>query len=138
MDNLPQNLEILDCSFNPITQLDNLPASLIELWCWNNKLTHLDNLPPNIKQLWCDNNNITHLDNLPSNIEIFSCSYNNITHLDNLPVSDIGAYEEALLHDIRGPNNALLQTLAKELAISDEFEKTLTTYFKNFTEGFRN
>jgi len=57
-------------------------------------------------------------------------------YLDNVPVSQIGAYEEALLHDIRGANNALLQTLGKELAISDDFDKTLASYFTKFTENF--
>jgi F-type H+-transporting ATPase subunit alpha len=59
-------------------------------------------------------------------------------YLDNLPVSAIGAYEEALLHDLRGPNNALLQRLAKELAINDDLEQTLAAYFTKFTESFRS
>jgi len=59
-------------------------------------------------------------------------------YLDSVPVSQIGAYEEALLHDIRGANNALIQTLSKELDISDEFDKTLAAYFTKFTENFRS
>jgi F-type H+-transporting ATPase subunit alpha len=59
-------------------------------------------------------------------------------YLDSVPISQIGAYEEALLHDIRGANNSLIQTLSKELSISDDFDKTLSTYFTKFTENFRN
>jgi len=59
-------------------------------------------------------------------------------YLDNVPVSEIGAYEESLLHDLRGPNNALLQALAKDLAINDDLEKSLTSYFTKFTENFRS
>lgn len=59
-------------------------------------------------------------------------------YLDSVPVSQVGAYEEALLHDLRGANNALIQTLSKELAISDDFDKTLVAYFTKFTENFRS
>lgn len=59
-------------------------------------------------------------------------------YLDSVPVSQIGAYEEALLHDIRGANNSLIQTLSKDLDINDEFDKTLAAYFTKFTENFRS
>jgi len=59
-------------------------------------------------------------------------------YLDSVPLSQVGAYEEALLHDIRGANNSLIQTLSKELSISDDFDKTLASYFTKFTENFRS
>ena len=86
LDNLPQKLEVLNCSYNNnITSLDNLPPTLKILDCNNNQLNSLDNLQPNLEILYCGYNRLTSLDNLPPKLEVLYCGTNQITSLDNLP-----------------------------------------------------
>ena len=87
MNNLPNSLNELDCSYNQINQLDHLPNSLKEVDCSNNKIINLNNLPNSLKQLNCDDNQIIQLDNLPNSLEELTCSFNQIKQLDNLPNS---------------------------------------------------
>ena len=53
LDNLPNGLVNLNCSYNQITLLDNLPNSLLTLNCNGNIISSLDNLPCNLKNLTC-------------------------------------------------------------------------------------
>src|SRR2546425_1055217 len=65
-DNLPTSLQILDCSYNKITEIGSLPPSLQKLDCSNNRITELKNLPVSLLGLYCSNNRITELKNLPA------------------------------------------------------------------------
>jgi F-type H+-transporting ATPase subunit alpha len=59
-------------------------------------------------------------------------------YLDSLPVSSVGAYEEALLADIRGANSHLIKSIVdNKLAINDAIEKKLAEYFTKFTADFK-
>jgi len=84
-NDLPKNLEYLDCSHNKISQLDLLPCKLLKLKCTNNEILQLNNLPFNLKYLDCSNNNILQLNNLPFNLEYLNCTNNKISQLDYLP-----------------------------------------------------
>ena len=53
LDNLPPELQILDCDTNNIVALDNLPPGLQTLYCSNNKIVDLNNLPPGLQILFC-------------------------------------------------------------------------------------
>ena len=52
LENLPININHLDCSRNNISLLDNLPFNLIYLSCDHNNLSKLDNLPVKIIALF--------------------------------------------------------------------------------------
>ena len=68
MPTLPQNLEILNCSYNELTSL-NFPQNLQKLYCYCNQLTSLT-LSQNLKILHCDNNPIYEIVNNDSLIKI--------------------------------------------------------------------
>jgi hypothetical protein len=85
MDNLPEGLEVLNCSGNILTHLDKLPKSLKELFCCSNKITQLDNLPESIEEIYCYYNQITQLNNLPKELHILICNDNQITHFNYFP-----------------------------------------------------
>jgi Leucine-rich repeat (LRR) protein len=68
---IPNNVKILDCHGNLLTELPkNLPNSITKLYCDHNDLKYLpDNLPSNLEYLYCQNNNLKCLpNNLSSNI----------------------------------------------------------------------
>src|SRR6185437_12062320 len=56
LHNLPDNLQILNCSFCGLTNLSKLPSMLEELNCRGNALTQLPEVPKNLKVLKCSNN----------------------------------------------------------------------------------
>ena len=86
IDNLPLQLIYLNCSFNQIKKMDNLPSGIEKIICCNNKISILEYLPFSVNHLDCSNNNILLLDNLPLNLIYLSCNNNNISSLNNLPV----------------------------------------------------
>jgi hypothetical protein len=84
--NLPTNLKYLYCNDNYITKLENLPPNLEELDCGGNLITELPtNLPNNLKSLVCDDNKITTLPELPHNLLYLHCNRNNLSFLPKLP-----------------------------------------------------
>lgn len=103
-----ENLQTLDCSYNPITQLTNIPSKLDYLnssYCINldsigtlpNTLTHFDcsynqistlpNLPLNLDKLLCSVNKIERIDYLPPSLTHIDCSFNDLKELPDLPES---------------------------------------------------
>jgi len=82
---LPENLEVLDCGNNRLTSLPNeLPNSIERLYCHYNRLTSLPNeLPENLIELHCNHNELTRLPSLPESLERLECQYNKLTTLDN-------------------------------------------------------
>ncbi len=53
---LPEELEILNCAQNNISNLPELPNSLMEIYCNDNKLSKLPTLPKSLKILDISNN----------------------------------------------------------------------------------
>jgi len=86
LNNLPSGLKILDCSHNLITQLDNLPSQIEILDCSYNLITKLDYLPSSIVKLNCSYNKLSNIDNLPASIKILILNHNPIAYLENLPI----------------------------------------------------
>ena len=81
------NLLVLDCSNNQITNLPALPNSLMNLYCNNNSLTSLPSLPNSLTSVHCWYNSLTSLPSLPNSLYEFMCSYNSLTSLPALPNS---------------------------------------------------
>jgi Leucine-rich repeat (LRR) protein len=88
IENIPNTVEYLNCSYNPGINLDfGLPKGLKILNCSKCDLIKLDNLSSGLKELTCSSNQITYLDNLPCELTILFCRENNLTYLDWLPDS---------------------------------------------------
>ena len=85
LDWLHENMEIIYCDNNYITQLDNLPRSVKILICSNNQISNLDNLPEGLEYLDAHSNTIHKLNNLPSTLRYLKCNNNKIECIDNLP-----------------------------------------------------
>lgn len=100
------NLKVLRCGFNQITNISTLPPLLDTLECYNNSITNISGLPTSLKFLNCRSNLITnlnipngllHLDIygnqfstlpiLPSTLEELTCSANLLTSLPTLPIN---------------------------------------------------
>jgi Leucine-rich repeat (LRR) protein len=87
LENIPDSIEYLDCSYNPGINLDFLKSRLCILNCSNCYLTKLNNLPSSLKELSCSHNQIDNLDNLPCGLRILYCRDNKISYIDYLPDS---------------------------------------------------
>ena len=87
LENIPDSIEYLDCSYNPGINLDFLKNRLCILNCSNCYLTKLNNLPSSLKELSCSHNQIDNLDNLPCGLRILYCRDNKISYMDYLPDS---------------------------------------------------
>lgn len=85
LDWLHENIEIIHCDNNYITQLDNLSRGIKILICSNNKISNLDNLPEGLEYLDAHSNTIEKLNSLPSTLRYLKCSNNKIDCIDNLP-----------------------------------------------------
>ncbi|MEO8147617.1 MAG: T9SS type A sorting domain-containing protein [Bacteroidia bacterium] len=81
------NLSVLECSDNPLSNLPILPVSLTYLFCNNDQLTSIPYLPSFITNLYCSNNLITLLPSLPPNLVELACSGNKLSGLPALPSS---------------------------------------------------
>jgi len=57
-------------------------------------------------------------------------------YLDKLNITQIGAFEQALLNDLNQKNSAILNKIKTEKSISSDFEKELHAYMSNFLENF--
>ena len=106
---LPENLQDLECNNNRISELPELPpdlvwlscnnneleilpsleyTSLTHLYCYENNLNSLPELPESIIEVDCTNNLIEgEIGYLPEVIEQFLCSNNQIAGLPELPQS---------------------------------------------------
>jgi len=67
------NLEVLDCSFNQLTNLDvSKNVNLAKLYCSNSQLTSLDiSKNVNLTTLYCSENQLTSLD-LSKNVKLIA------------------------------------------------------------------
>lgn len=103
-DNLPDQLEILSCHGNEISNLPPLPNTIFILIARANQITSLPNLPPNLSlldvgenkllelpllpsslfQLYVDNNRLSNFPSLQGflNIDTINCSNNELTFKD--------------------------------------------------------
>jgi len=79
------NLKLLWCMNNQLTNLSALPASLIRLECQNNQLSFLPTLPNTLKYLECGANQLIGLPNLPNSLQTILCYDNQLTSLPTLP-----------------------------------------------------
>jgi Leucine-rich repeat (LRR) protein len=87
-DNLPNNLERLNCSNNNLKSLSNLPPGLTFLNCSMNPLESLpDPLPEGLETLYCIESNLKTLPQLPSGLTTLVCANNQIHCLPVLPKS---------------------------------------------------
>lgn len=79
-------LEILDCSYNNITNIINIPKYLKYLNCSHNNIINFDliHLPNDIKYIDCSYNKIKSLLTIPSNIEGICWESNPIVELNYL------------------------------------------------------
>ena len=82
---LPDNVEVLVCDHNQLTQLPPLPPRLRELFCSDNQLTSLPNLPDTLTLLDVESNAIQSLPTLPPNLRFLNCIDNQLTTLPKLP-----------------------------------------------------
>lgn len=80
---LPDTVECLDCSINPLLHLHGLPSSLKKLYCNHTKITSFDGLPYGLKVLYFScNQKLTRVENLPDTITFMNaedCGF--ITHV---------------------------------------------------------
>ena len=103
-----ENLNHLNCSYNPITKLLEVPSKLNHLDishcinldsigqlpntltyfdCSYNQLKKLPNLPLHLDQLLCSSNVIEYIPYLPKQLTHIDCSFNQLTELPELPNS---------------------------------------------------
>lgn len=84
---LPKSLKKLYCRWNLLTSLPELPKSLTIIFCNQNQLTSLPELHKGLESLCCSDNQLTSLPKLPSSLEDLYCSNNQLTSLPKLPGS---------------------------------------------------
>jgi len=84
-ENLPDDIDILDCAFNSLTHLPKLPLNLESLYCGNNQLTSLPELPDTLIGLYCGNNQLTSLPDLNNGLKLIILNVNQLTTLPKLP-----------------------------------------------------
>lgn len=77
-------LEVLDISYNNLTEIINLPLTLRELCCNNNNLTFIES-HNNLVRLECSNNKLIELNNYP-NLELLKCENNRLINISSYPV----------------------------------------------------
>ncbi len=106
---LPGSLTHLYCGNNPLSSLPALPVGLVFLECGMNGLSSLPVLPSGLVELYCSNNTLTNLPALPGGLTDLNCSYNNLTALPSLPIG---------LNDLRCANNQLSSIPSLPNAIS--------------------
>ena len=78
------NIKSLDLSNNNFYSISNLPNSLEILDCSNNKINYII-IPNNLRRLIANNNNISNILHFPSSLEYIDLSKNYLTWLPILP-----------------------------------------------------
>jgi len=87
LSNLPDTLEVLQCSRQLLIELENIPKSIIELECNTNYLKYIDiRHLPHLKKLSITDNRLTELEHIPENLEELFCQNNEIGLLDLIDV----------------------------------------------------
>jgi uncharacterized repeat protein (TIGR01451 family) len=81
------NLLILNCSYNQLSNIPLLPSSLTSFSCNGNLLTNLPLLPPNLIFLNCMENQISSIPTLPNLLNEFYCGDNLLTLIPPLPAT---------------------------------------------------
>lgn len=106
---LPQSVEILDISGNPLAKLPKLQDGIQELRCDGCRLTTINiKLPQSLKIFKCSNNQLKHIDYLPENLEWFNCSSNELLGLPHIPYSLI--YLNCSYNQIKGLPGSIIFT----------------------------
>lgn len=137
LQNLPKDLEVLECDYNYLEELDfENNQKLKILKCNNNILTKIENLPESLEEFYCENNQIKRLNLQESvNLKVLHCSNNRTIVLEGFPPSVV---------DFKGDNNPLFdnthfcrnegELVEKESADlaekNVEFSEGLYQYFK--------
>ena len=88
----PDEIQVLDCSFNGLTSLEGCPRNLEELWCAGNQINSLKGCPENCRYLNCSSNNITTLDGISQKLEYLYCTHNKLKSLVGCPQSLYGLW----------------------------------------------
>lgn len=114
-----ENLEVLDISFNKISEISFLPKTLQELICHNNKLTQLQS-HNTIKILDCMNNPIEKIGNYPKLVDLI-CIENKLTNLPTYPNVERIICKQNPLNDIEYQPN-LKQLDCSETNLSGRLE----------------
>jgi len=153
--NFPNNLKVLICADQLLTELENIPKSLEELDCGfnyckrldfakstglkkvnisNNRLTEIINLPEKLEELICDNNNIIKIDLINTkSLRVLHCSNNKTIILENIPPS---------LVDFKSENNPFItmeyERQSKEMARKNTEEvETEINYIEGINKFFK-
>ena len=85
---IPESVNKIDISHNPITQLPTIPTGIKELYCDNCQLSKINTtLPDSLKILKCSNNQLKHIDYIPDSLEWLDCSINQLEILPFIPHS---------------------------------------------------
>lgn len=85
---LPQTVEFLDVSGNPINKLPTILHNLKELKCDSCNLSQITTvLPHSLKVLKCSNNNMKYINYLPEKLEWLDCNTNKLLELPRIPRS---------------------------------------------------
>lgn len=88
ISNLPDSLEVFDCSDSSLVELPKLPSNLKQLMCYQNNIGELEGLPNSLEKIVCFENDILSIGILPKNLKHLDCAYNeNLTTLPELPDS---------------------------------------------------
>ena len=117
---------LMNCNNNNLSNLPKLPNSLQILQCYNNKISSLPELPNSLTYLWCDNNILFSLPELPNSLKYLSCFNNKISKLPELPNS--------IVH-INYYSNPIYRYIEKYF---DGNEKKYIEYDKNMKRQFAN
>jgi uncharacterized repeat protein (TIGR01451 family) len=83
---LPSYLYVLDCTGNQLTSLPNLPNSLDYLFCSYNQLSSMPALPNSLSNLYCSNNQLNSLPTLPNELNVLDCNTNLLNNLPSFPI----------------------------------------------------
>lgn len=84
IDAVPENIEHLNISRNPMTSL-HLTSKLLYLNVSFCNIVSIDFIPPRLVNFDCSHNHIVKLPPLPLKLRFFACEHNSITILGNIP-----------------------------------------------------
>ena len=81
--NIPNGIEVFQCSKNMLFSIENLPGSLLTLNISYNYLTSIDvSTLENLKIMNVSHNEIQRVENLPKTLEEVYCDFNKIEYID--------------------------------------------------------
>jgi len=85
LENLPNSLYFLDCSYNKITSLKHCPTNLHTLDCSMNLIRSFEHSSTTLHTLYCSYNKITSFEYCPNNLHTLDCNMNQITSFKYCP-----------------------------------------------------